>query len=226
MISEKQLEANRANAQKSTGPRTEAGKQRSCLNAYRHGITCQTMVMPEEDMEAYNNFTAGIVASFAVIGALEHQLAQSYATFQWRINRAAAIEETMFTLGLMEEVAENLNIEHPQAHNATSNAKTFRAEAAEFARLSLYSSRMVSQAEKVLKQLKALQTERRNRDQAQMSEAIKIYQARKVQGETFDPKAIGFDFSLDTIKAILHRRNLADPHYFVEKVTEDHREAV
>jgi hypothetical protein len=85
---------------------------------------------------------------------------------------------------------------------------------------------MVSQAEKVLKQLKALQTERRNRDQAQMSEAIKIYQARKIQGETFDPKAIGFDFSLDTIKAILHRRNLADPHYFVEKATEDHRKAV
>jgi hypothetical protein len=226
MISEKQLEANRANAQKSTGPRTEAGKQRSCLNAFRHGLTSQSMVMPEEDMEAYNNFTAGIVASLAVIGALEHQLAQSYATFQWRINRAAAIEETMYTLGLMEEVAENLNIEHPQAHNATSNAKTFRAEAAEFARLSLYSSRMVSQAEKVFKQLKTLQTERRNRDQAQMSEAIKIYQARKVQGETFDPKAIGFDFSLDTIKAILHRRCLADPNYSVEKAEQDRRKAV
>jgi hypothetical protein len=225
MISEKQLEANRANAQKSTGPKTEAGKQRSCLNAYRHGLTSQTMVMNQEDMEAYNNFTSKIVASLDVEGDLELQLGQSYATFQWRINRVAAIEETMFTLGIMEEVAENLNIEHAQAHNATSNAKTFRADAAEFGRLGLYSGRIVSQAEKVLKQLKLIQAERRKRDQAQMSEAIKIYNARKVHGATFDPKAIGFDFSLDTIKAVIHRRNLADPNYFVEKVTQDRREA-
>src|SRR5689334_22798981 len=104
MISDKQLEANRANAQKSTSPRTEAGKRRSCLNANRHGLTRQTVVMPHEDMEAYNLMTAAIVASLAVVGALEPQLAQSYAGFQWRINRAAALEETLFTLGNMEEI--------------------------------------------------------------------------------------------------------------------------
>jgi len=44
---------NRANAQRSTGPRTEAGKQHSALNALRHGLTAQTAVLPSEDPAAY-----------------------------------------------------------------------------------------------------------------------------------------------------------------------------
>lgn len=39
-------EINRTNAQNSTGPKTEAGKQRSSLNALRHGLTGQIVVMP------------------------------------------------------------------------------------------------------------------------------------------------------------------------------------
>ncbi len=46
-------EINRANAQHSTGPKTEAGKQRSSLNALRHGLTGQIVVMPTEDLQAY-----------------------------------------------------------------------------------------------------------------------------------------------------------------------------
>src|SRR5438132_2636461 len=54
--SPEQLAANRANAQKSTGPRTPEGKSRSRLNTFRHGITAQIIVMPPEQMEAYMNF--------------------------------------------------------------------------------------------------------------------------------------------------------------------------
>jgi hypothetical protein len=46
------VKTNRANAQLSTGPRTPAGKQRSSLNALRHGLTGQIVVMPTEDLEA------------------------------------------------------------------------------------------------------------------------------------------------------------------------------
>jgi hypothetical protein len=48
---------NRANAAHSTGPKTEAGKQRSCLNAMRHGLTGHTIVLPVEDLVAYQGFT-------------------------------------------------------------------------------------------------------------------------------------------------------------------------
>ena len=61
MLTDNQLEANRANAQKSTGPVTPKGKERSKLNAQRHGLTGQTSVMPNEDMEAFNLMKAAFV---------------------------------------------------------------------------------------------------------------------------------------------------------------------
>ena len=218
MISEKQLEANRANAQKSTGPRTEAGKQRSCLNATRHGLTGQVVVLPHEDMEAYNKFTMEIATTFEPADAAERQLAFSYANIQWRINRAAAIEDTMFTLGIMEEVAENLNIENAEAHNATSNAKTFRTDPKAFDRISIYNQRLVNAAEKVLKQLKQMQAERRYREEQEMAEATRLYKLQRMQGEPFDPKQNGFDLTLDQIKRHINQQHLKNHAQIAEKV--------
>src|SRR5579863_1516804 len=45
---------NRANSQRSTGPRSEAGKQRAKLNAIKHGLTAQNPVLPTEDLVAFN----------------------------------------------------------------------------------------------------------------------------------------------------------------------------
>src|SRR6185295_7354718 len=99
------------NSKKSTGPRTDAGKKRSSLNALRHGLTGQVVVLPHEDIAAYKAFTAEIIATFEPDNAHERQLAQLYADTHWRINRAGAIEDNMLALGIMEKVAGNLNIE-------------------------------------------------------------------------------------------------------------------
>src|SRR5438045_3231911 len=48
-ISDRKLAANRANAAKSTGPRTDAGKRASSLNAVAHGLTAHTALLPGED---------------------------------------------------------------------------------------------------------------------------------------------------------------------------------
>ena len=56
MISEKQLEANRRNAQRSTGPRTGEGKTRSSRNNLRHGLTGHINILPTEDREAHDAF--------------------------------------------------------------------------------------------------------------------------------------------------------------------------
>jgi len=55
---------NRANAAHSTGPKTEAGKQHSCLNALRHGLTGHTIILPKEDLDAYHDFTDKFFAEF------------------------------------------------------------------------------------------------------------------------------------------------------------------
>ena len=48
---------NRIKALKSTGPKTEAGRRKAFLNALRHGLTGQTVVLPTGDLEHYNRFT-------------------------------------------------------------------------------------------------------------------------------------------------------------------------
>src|SRR6516164_7717562 len=122
-MTEKQFEANRENAQKSTGPTSAEGKERSKLNAMRHGLTGQTIVMAHEDMQAFIRMKAKFVEHFQCIGPVETQLAESYAAFQWRINRAVSLEEGGMSMGLIDGNAENLNIENAQAHNAMSNFK-------------------------------------------------------------------------------------------------------
>ena len=64
MTSFRQIEANRRNATRSTGPVTEAGKQRSRRNAVRHGLCAETVVGALEDVEDYDGFEAAIIADF------------------------------------------------------------------------------------------------------------------------------------------------------------------
>ena len=63
MTSHRQIEANRRNARKSTGPTTEQGKPRSRLDAVRHGLTAETVIGALEDAEDYRAFEA-IIADY------------------------------------------------------------------------------------------------------------------------------------------------------------------
>ena len=58
MASEKQVMANRANAKRSTGPKTAAGKALSRMNAHKHGLTAQTIAIGDEDPKAFDLLTA------------------------------------------------------------------------------------------------------------------------------------------------------------------------
>jgi hypothetical protein len=74
MSSYRQIEANRRNALKSTGPRTEAGKQASRHNAVRHGLTAETVISALEDANDYKAFEAAITADYDAQSAVEREL--------------------------------------------------------------------------------------------------------------------------------------------------------
>ena len=74
MTSFRQIEANRRNARKSTGPTTEEGKQRSRCNAVRHGLTAETVIGALEDAEDYKAFEAAIIADYDAQSAVEREL--------------------------------------------------------------------------------------------------------------------------------------------------------
>jgi hypothetical protein len=95
MISFRQLEANRRNATRSTGPITEAGKHRSRRNAVRHGLCAETVVGLLEDVEDYRGFEAAIIADYDAETAVERELVLRLASLLWRIRRATSIETSL-----------------------------------------------------------------------------------------------------------------------------------
>src|SRR6267143_2959367 len=98
MTSFRQIEANRRNARKSTGPTSAAGKQRSRCNAVRHGLTAETVIGALEDAEDYIAFEAAIIADYDAQSAVERELVLRLASFLWRLRRATTMETGLFAI--------------------------------------------------------------------------------------------------------------------------------
>ena len=98
MTSIKQIEANRRNSLKSTGPKTEAGKRASRCNAVRHGLTAETVIGALEDAEDYRGFEAAITADYDAQSAVERELVLRLASLLWRLRRASTIETGLFEI--------------------------------------------------------------------------------------------------------------------------------
>jgi hypothetical protein len=205
MLSEKQLAANRANAQRSTGPRSPEGKRRSSLNACRHNLTGQVTAMTPEDRAACDKFSAGLIRSLAPEGDFELQLAQRIATDSWRLNRAGAIEDNLFALGLSEH-ADETGDQHPEVEAAFANAKTWQSESAQLQLLTLYEQRLNRAIHRNLATLQALQATRRAEQRRQMEEATRLLQLSEKKGHRYEPTKDGFVFSTDEIRAAADRQ--------------------
>ena len=98
MTSLKQIDANRRNSLKSTGPKTEAGKQASRCNAVRHGLTAETVIGALEDAEDYRAFEAAVTADYDAQSAVERELVLRLASLLWRLRRATTIETGLFEI--------------------------------------------------------------------------------------------------------------------------------
>jgi hypothetical protein len=202
---------NKSNAQKSTGPRTEAGKQRSSLNALRHGLTGQTVVLPTEDHSAYQRHSQAFLDEYQPNGATETQLAQCLIDTSWRLNRAAAVETNLFSLGITE-MEDRVRANHPDAEAALAMALTFRDNVHAFSNISIYAQRLSRQFERTLNQLRQIQAERCATEERQLGEAAKILKMHKSESlpsfaAPYNPAEDGFVFSTDQIETFLRRQN-------------------
>jgi hypothetical protein len=198
---------NKANAQKSTGPRTEAGKARSKLNALRHGLTGHTIVLPTEDHAAYQRHTQRFAGQFKPAGALEEQLVQMLADCTWRLNRIPALETNLLTLG-MTELEDRISTGHPEADAALATAQSFRGHASAFAILTVYEQRIARLFAKTLDQLRQIQAERRAMEEEDLDHAADLLEMHQERGELpYNPVHDGFVFSSDDIQSFIQRRD-------------------
>jgi len=98
MTTFKQIEANRRNSRRSTGPITDEGKLRSRRNAVRHGLTAETVIGALEDSEDYKAFEAAVTADYDAQSAVERELVLRLASLLWRIRRATTMETGLFDI--------------------------------------------------------------------------------------------------------------------------------
>ncbi len=99
--SEAQLAANRANAAKSSGPKTEAGKERSRRNSLRHGLTGAGIVLPTEDVAEIEARFADFEADLKPEGGVARFLVRRAAMLSVRLDRSALHEAASLTTSIL-----------------------------------------------------------------------------------------------------------------------------
>src|ERR1035438_5447301 len=87
-----QMNANRENAQKSTGPRTTAGKAASSRNGLKHGLCADKHLLPGEDPEDFLALVHDLLNTFHPVGEGEEKLVLRMAADQWRLDRIFPME--------------------------------------------------------------------------------------------------------------------------------------
>lgn len=96
MASAAQIDANRRNSLKSTGPRSVEGKAASRFNALKTGITAHSMVIPGEDPTELDTLAADYHRQFQPGTALERFLVDALVSSEWQIRRLHRIEAQLW----------------------------------------------------------------------------------------------------------------------------------
>src|SRR6266851_3173564 len=111
-LSERKMEANRRNARKSTGPRTEAGKKKSRWNALKHGLTAKRTLVPGlENAKVYRKLLKGYLRDFKPEGVVEESLVQELVACHLQMIRGSRVERDAFLAAADEKVDECLDEE-------------------------------------------------------------------------------------------------------------------
>ncbi|HXP75947.1 MAG TPA: hypothetical protein VN823_17520 [Stellaceae bacterium] len=95
MTSPAQFAANRLNAQKSTGPRTAAGKARVAQSSLWHGLTAALLVVFDEDDADFDDFHNWLTRDLQPTGTFECSLVERIAVLSWRLRRVAKAEAAL-----------------------------------------------------------------------------------------------------------------------------------
>jgi hypothetical protein len=149
MTTQKQIEANRQNALRSTGPKTALGKTISSRNATRHGFYATTVLLPDEDQEEFRRLARRLVLAYAPCGVLEEEQVRTILESRWPLRRASLVDAELFQMyGFCE--GEQRGVGTAFAQDATQGNA--------FTKLTRYQSfllRRLQLAEKELRDLKA-----------------------------------------------------------------------
>lgn len=96
MATERQIAANRANAQRSTGPTTSAGRNVSRYNALKHGLTANSVLIQGEYAEELEERRQRIYNEYDPQSVVEEELVEKLAMDLWRLRRIPGLESAIY----------------------------------------------------------------------------------------------------------------------------------
>jgi hypothetical protein len=156
MATEAQIEANRANAQKSTGPRTPEGKAVVSQNAITHGLLARAGVIPGEEVQEFQAHREGLLKQLRPGSPLEEVLAERVVDLSWRLKRAARDQDVAYAALYQKYMEDQPDPAEPDAGHAVLGRMIVEdfCGAAVLERLQRYERRIESGFYKALKELR------------------------------------------------------------------------
>jgi hypothetical protein len=142
------IAANRANARKSTGPRTRSGKLKSSFNALRHGLYSEKYMVDTEDENTFRNFAASFVEEFQPRTASELELVDALIHTAWRRRRIASLISAHLNQALTEVMRDDARMASMTMQHQNQNQNQTQNQEATPAALYL---RILTRLEKVVK---------------------------------------------------------------------------
>jgi hypothetical protein len=190
-----QIAANRENCKASTGPTSEIGKRIVSQNSVKHNLTGKGCPALPGEKDAFAEYVAEYLQSYAPIGVPEEDLVRSLADSNWRLRRVNSMERALL---------DRLETVEPDAYDDTLK---------ELRRTSGYGHRIQRTIEKTRAELKAMQSGRKTAYTNMQEEAILLTQLAHAKGETLDPEKDfpapelcgGFVYSRPEILRVLDR---------------------
>jgi len=201
MISEAQLNANRANAQASTGPTSEAGKAKVSQNAVKTGLTCRTVIVPFGEADAYQTLMLDHQKQFQPVGPQEKALVQSITDLVWRLDRIPGLAFALLELGRVDMIKQCPELANNPTHMLEMQIRLHFEK--QFRNLELQENRLSRRRERELKELRALQAAREAEQKHQLARAAQMYIRAQRANNEFDPAENGFAFSVEQIRKYL-----------------------
>jgi hypothetical protein len=191
------INANRANAQFSTGPTSAAGKAKSSMNAVKTGLTGRTVLLPTDDAAIYQQHLDRHFAEFSPATGKEKALVQTIADTEWRLLRIVPLEAGLYAVGRRKLADQFADEPDPINREALIMAEVFTVYLKQLSNLALQERRLRNQRKADIAELQQLQTERVEKRQREIQHAKDTANRCAALKRDFNPTALGFDFSFD-----------------------------
>ncbi len=203
-ISDRQLFANRANAQLSTGATSPEGKAKSSLNGVKTALTGRTVLLPCDDVAEYERHIRAIEGELRPASAVERELVQSIADTFWRLRRIPGLEAAIFAQGHVEFQGA-FDRYDASLRAGMIELQTFAKYEKQLRNLHLQEARLTRRREKETAELQKLQQARKSREVEALDNAARQFLIAREFNKPFVPEANGFEFSTAEIERYLER---------------------